>query len=86
MTGRTAEWNRERAKLKKIYEKKGITTCELRFNGCSYDNFLSFAHRYKRNDPRCNHSFMGTILVCISCHNIIEYNRALTEKVFKTLR
>jgi len=86
MTGKVAEWNRERAKLKKIYAKKGITTCEIRYNGCAYNNFLSFAHRYKRNDPRCSHTFMGTILACIPCHDKIEYNREKTEEVFKRLR
>jgi len=86
MTGRTQEWNKARAKLKKEYEEKGITQCELRFNGCWMDNTLSFAHRYKRNDPRCEHTFNGTLLVCIPCHNVIEYNRELTEEVFERLR
>lgn len=86
MTGRVAEWNRERAKLKKIYEKKGITTCEARFEGCWYNNALSFAHRYKRNDPRCTHTFKGTLLLCTPCHSKIEYNRELTDEIFKTLR
>lgn len=86
MTGRTAEWDRERKKLKIIYESKEITTCELRFEGCTYNNYLSFAHRYKRNDPRCTHTFNGTILACINCHNKIEYDRKLTEEVFNKLR
>lgn len=83
---KTKEWNKARVKLKRIYEEKGITTCELRFSGCSINNFLSFAHKYKRNDPRCVHDFLGTILCCINCHNRIEYNRELTEQVFKKLR
>lgn len=83
---KTKQWNYARAKLKKEYESKEITTCELRFNGCVFNNFLSFAHRYKRNDPRCIHDFNGTILACIPCHDRIEYNRELTEKVFKKLR
>ena len=84
--GKVAEWDRERKKLKIIYEEKEITVCEARYEGCSYNNFLSFAHRYKRNDPRCTHTFKGTLLLCISCHGKIEYDRELTEKLFNKLR
>lgn len=79
-------WNRERVKLKKIYLEKDITSCELRFPYCSGSESLSFAHRYKRNDPRCEHTFEGTLLACISCHNQIEYDRDLTEEMFTKLR
>lgn len=83
---KTNQWNKDRAKLKVEYEYKGITTCELRFEGCWFNNALSFAHRYKRNDPRCDNTFEGTILACIPCHDIIEYDRKLTEQVFTRLR
>lgn len=86
MTGRVKEWDKARKKLKKEYANKEITTCELRFTSCTVSNFLSFAHKYKRNDPRCTHDFNGTILACISCHSRIEYNRELTEEVFQRLR
>lgn len=84
--GKQQEWNNARRVLKKEYEKRGIMTCELRFSGCYYNNFLSFAHRYKRNDPRCEHTFNGTILACIPCHEKIEYDRGLTEEMFTKLR
>lgn len=80
------DWKIERAKLKKEYLKKGITSCELKLKGCWGDNALGFAHRYKRRDPRCEHTFAGTILACNPCHHQIEYNRDLTEEVFKKLR
>lgn len=86
MAHKQQQWNNDRKKLKKDYEKRGITTCELRFSGCFYNNFLSFAHRHKRNDPRCEHTFKGTILACIPCHEKIEYDRELTEEVFERLR
>ncbi len=86
MTGRVKEWDKARAKLKIIYENKGITTCEARLQGCWYDNALSFAHKYKRNDPRCAHTFEETLLLCIECHNKQEYNRELTEELFNKLR
>ena len=83
---KVVEWNRERKKLKVIYEHKGIVICELRFPGCWVDNALSFCHRYKRRDPRCEHTFSGTVLGCIPCHSILEYDRELTERIFKKLR
>lgn len=84
--GTVAEWNKARVKLKRIYEEKGITTCEARLEGCWYNNALSFAHRYKRNDPRCTHDFKGTILACVPCHQVMEYDRELTEHIFNKLR
>ena len=84
--GKQKEWEKERKKLKVEYERKGITTCELRLAGCWYNNALSFAHRYKRNDPRCEHTFEGTVLACIPCHQKIEYDKYLTEEMFEKLR
>ena len=84
--GKGEIWIRQRRKLKVEYERKGIMTCEVRLPGCWYNNALSFAHRYKRNDPRCEHTFRGTVLACIPCHNKIEYDRELTEKMFNNLR
>ncbi len=83
---KTKSWERARRKLKKIYADIGITTCEIRFPGCKNNNFLTFAHRYKRRDPRCKHDLNGTVLACIYCHNKIEYNRELSEKMFERLR
>ena len=84
--GKQKEWEIARKKLKSEYQNKGITTCELRLPGCWYNNALSFAHRYKRTDPRCKHTFKQTILACVPCHQQIEYNQELTEKVFTRLR
>lgn len=80
---KTKDWATARQQLKKIYLAKGITTCEVRLPGCMGSFGLSFAHRYKRNDPRCQHSFEQTRLACASCHQKIEYNKELTEKVFQ---
>lgn len=79
-------WESARWKLKVIYYDKNITTCELMLEGCTPTNFLSFAHRYKRNNPKCEHTFEQTILACINCHNKIEYDRELTEQMFAVLR
>lgn len=84
--GKGEIWTKQRKKLKVEYEDKGITTCELRLEGCWNDNALGFAHRYKRSDPRCEHDFNGTVLACNPCHQKIEYDWELTEKMFDKLR
>lgn len=83
---KTKEWNRDRAELKKEYESRGITTCEAKLAPCWSNNGLSFAHRYKRRDPRCEHTYQGTLIVCIPCHQLMEYNSNLTEELFNRLR
>ena len=84
------QWDKARKKLKVIYENKGITTCEIRLKGCWINNGLSFAHRHKRNwynlKPELLGSFDETLLSCISCHQKIENDKELTEKLFKQLR
>lgn len=87
----TKLWNRERAKLKKIYFDKGITSCELRHSpNCTPYNFLGFAHRYKRIEYRSRPDLLGsfsqTLLACQPCHDVIENNRELTDRLFKEKR
>lgn len=84
MGRKTKEWAKSRAKLEVIYQEKGITTCELRLPGCWYNNALYFAHKEKRIDA--SHTFKETILACNPCHQQIEYDRELTERMFKKLR
>jgi len=76
--------------LKRLFEDKGIMSCELNFNGCWHDNALSFAHfkkrRFYKSCPELLSSFYQVILCCNNCHNVIEYDRPLTEKVFRQLR
>ncbi|MCG3203939.1 MAG: hypothetical protein KCHDKBKB_00616 [Elusimicrobia bacterium] len=77
-------------KLKNTYYLKGISTCEIHFPGCAYNNFLTFAHRHKRRDyygkPEMLHSFNQTLLACVNCHNKIEYDKNLTKQMFLELR
>lgn len=84
---RTKEWTAARRKLKKIYLDHGVTSCEVGIApDCGRNELLSFAHRYKRRDPRCEHTFEGTILCCIPCHMKIEGDKELTESYFIKLR
>lgn len=90
MPNRVKEWTIARAKLKPIYEKKGITTCEIRLIGCKINNFLGFAHRHKRrwyySQPELLGAFNQTLLGCNHCHDIIEDDKEATELLFKKLR
>lgn len=80
------KWNKARLVLKRIYKNRGITSCEVMLEGCWKTSALSFAHRYKRNDKRCSHTFEGTILSCVPCHQKLEVDRDLTDYYFNKLR
>lgn len=80
------EWLKARERLIQIYKNKGITTCEIKLEGCLGQWTSAFAHLYKRSDPRCRHSFKQTVLACSRCHQAIENDKDLTEEVFKKLR
>jgi hypothetical protein len=76
--------------LKRLYQKKGVTTCELRFAGCLNNWALGFAHRHKRiwykSRPELLSDYNQTILACVKCHEAIEYDKELTQRVFRRLR
>jgi len=83
---KTRAWEAARKRLKARYMNLGITSCEMRLKDCMGTFGLSFAHRYKRSDSRCEHTFEKTCLACASCHGKTEYNRELNEEVFTRLR
>lgn len=89
--GKIGKANQKANRLLKImFESKGITYCELRLDGCLGTFALSFAHRHKRHWYRGQleklHDFQQVALSCIKCHEIIEKDSELTEKIFKELR
>lgn len=90
MSKRVKEWDKERAKLKKEYQEKGIVVCEIRLMKCMMAFGLSFAHKHKRiwyyDKPGVLGNFNETVLACASCHAEIEKDKQLTEKVFNKLR
>lgn len=61
-------WDKARAKLKTLFEKQGITVCEK----CGADNFLSFAHRFKRRHIVDEEELMNVALLCVPCHEVLE--------------
>lgn len=70
---KVSRWNYVRSKLKKEFESKGITSCELKYSGCMRDNFLSFAHAKKRRYLTDEELYI-VILACQPCHHKIEYD------------
>jgi hypothetical protein len=66
---KTKQWAKTRAKLKEKFYSAGITTCELMFEDCWYDNGLGFAHSRKRRHVT---NLEEVILACNNCHDKIE--------------
>ncbi len=69
---KTKRWQAVRAKLKVQFAAKGITSCELGYEGCKRDDWLSFAHGRKRTRLQGNELESLTILACTPCHDVIE--------------
>lgn len=69
---KTIAWDAERAKLKVRFLSMGITSCELKYQGCWRDNALGFAHSKKRNDIQKPHELSEVCLACSPCHQKIE--------------
>lgn len=64
-------WAKARVKLKVEFMAMGITTCELRYEGCFGDNGLGFAHHSKRRKLKPE-DMTTVILICNACHDKIE--------------
>lgn len=74
--GRT--WKETRKGLKVEFLAAGITTCEFRFEGCTGEHALSFAHCVKRRfiqrDAEVGSpEHIATVgLACLSCHDRLD--------------
>lgn len=77
-------------KLKELFENTDKRSCEIRLDGCMGTFGLSFAHRHKRiwyrRQPELLSDYSQVVLACAYCHNRIEQDKNLTEKVFSLLR
>lgn len=71
---RTRKWERVRRQLKCEFTARGITTCELRLPGCTYDDQLGFAHRLKRRHITTDEELRRVALLCSNCHQTLELN------------
>lgn len=81
-------WLRNKHKLAPHFEN--IHGCEVRLKGCSDRLFTTLAHRHKRiwyvNQKEKLIDINEVIMACTNCHEKIEHDAELTEKVFKKLR
>lgn len=68
---RTKEWAAIRAILKKRFAAVGITSCELRLEGCWHDNALGFLHTKKRRNCTPEELWI-VVLGCNVCHDQYE--------------
>ena len=77
-------------RLKELYQDLGIRYCEIRLPGCLINNYLQFCHRHKRDWYKGNVDLLSdynqTVIGCQHCHDKIEVDKKLTEKVFNKLR
>lgn len=69
---RTKEWERVRAKLNAELLRRGITYCEVGYNGCARTIMLGHAHSRKRRNIVTEEQLRETVLACSMCHAILE--------------
>ncbi len=60
-----------RSENKEEMEKLGITSCELKYEGCWHNNALTFAHAKKRR-KLTKEDLHTAIVACQPCHAQIE--------------
>src|SRR5687768_6910583 len=74
-------WEATRAALVQRFQAAGITTCELRYEGCWRNNALSFAHSKKRRYITSQEDLEAVCLCCLNCHGKIEFRPDMYEIV-----
>jgi hypothetical protein len=77
-------WATERAKLKRRFAAVGIVTCELRYAGCAFDDYLGFAHAKKRRKLTIE-DLAVVVLACNFCHDEIEADPRMEEIVLAVI-
>lgn len=79
------EWDKERKILIEEFDKLGITSCELRLEGCTKDNYLGFAHLDKRRNLT-KEDLPKVVLACSNCHDSVEYlNRIRMRQILEAI-
>jgi len=78
-------WEKTRASLKERFERAGITQCELRYDGCFRNNFLSFAHSKKRRYITNQEDLENVALLCQKCHAAIEFRLDMTDIIRRVI-
>lgn len=89
--GRVGHVNKKaRAQIAMIAQEENMTECEIRLEGCTRNWPLAPAHRHKRawykGDAAKLSDRKQWVCACQSCHDEIEFDPDLTEKIFMKLR
>ena len=78
-------WATTRAALVVRFATAGITSCELRYEGCFKNNFLSFAHSKKRRYITSQEELETVALLCQKCHQAVEYRPDMEEIILRVI-
>lgn len=70
---RTKTWLKIRRQLSMTFAERGITSCELHYEGCWRERALGWAHGRKRRNLKGDELATLVILACNPCHDKIEY-------------
>lgn len=70
---KTQDWIKVRRELSIEFAAAGITSCELKYEGCWGEKALGWAHGRKRRNLRDGELKSLVALVCNPCHGRIEY-------------
>lgn len=75
---------------KLIKEQNPAQYCEIRLEECLGGMYLTVAHKHKRawykGDAKLLSDPNEYVIACVNCHNLIEHNQELTDKIFKQCR
>lgn len=82
---KTKEWMKERSELEKEFDELGITSCEVRLEGCWGSTALGFAHLEKRR--KLTKEDLGKVVrSCNPCHMEFElYNPIRMKKLLEEI-
>jgi len=86
--GKIGKANLEANKLIKL--QNPAQYCEIRLEECLGGMYLTVAHRRKRSFYKGDAKLLSDpkeyVIACVSCHQKIEFNQELTDKIFKKCR
>lgn len=90
-SGKVAQANTKARKLiGQKCEELGLNYCEIGLEGCLQTWPLAPAHLHKRawykGDVSKLSDYSQWVVACQICHNLIEFNKDLTEETFVRLR
>ena len=67
------DWLKVRRELSTEFKAAGITSCELKYEGCWGEKALGWAHGRKRRHLKDGELKSLVVLSCNPCHDRIEY-------------